>query len=228
MDGWDLAGWALIYVSATAFVGQIFGMTGKAKKSSLGGLLVIFIIGEVMESENSGIAGAGEQSKAWPILFLWLAFMALIGTASAIQRWYSRYKAIRLEQKADAQAVAIAATLPPTITCPEFDILLTYAAKGKKPEDRRVTIHTLHIERNDAGRPVVTRFAGYCHLRHGPRTFNVTGIVEMADAETGEVIADHGEWLLNRALPDQPSVPARGSAGLGAGGTVHHYQDTGG
>lgn len=208
MDGWALAGWAMIYCSATILVGQIFRLTGDAKKMSFGSLATVFVVGYVVAALNGGLPKGDRPSPAWGILLIWLAFVAAIGMVGVTGRWHARYKAIRLQQKAEAQAAAApptvppAPTLPPTITCPAFDVLVRYVAKGKAPEHRRVTVHTLHIKHNEAGRPVVTQFAGYCHLRHGPRTFNVTGIVEMADAETGEVVADHSEWLLNRALPD--------------------------
>jgi hypothetical protein len=90
--------------------------------------------------------------------------------------------------------------VPTEIDGLNFDVVLLYGRRGKQPERRQVTVHKVEIGRNDAGRPVATLIAGYCHLRKGPRSFLVASIAEMADGATGELLPHPSEWLLNRAM----------------------------
>ncbi len=232
MNVWGLIGGVLLWLSSTALVAQVFGLTtiksqdrpqGRPRQGGFGGLFGIFAVGLLLAAANGGLPRAdGAAVGFW---LLWLGFVAMLAIMTRARAWYRRFRAIRLEQKAariaprdvaePASVVPSAAALEPPIPAKVdrlgFDVILTYARRGAKPEQRQVTVRAIETGRDEAGRAVAVMISGYCHLRKRPRSFLVASIRAMADGATGEVIRDPGAWLLERA-----SEPAR--AGLEAVG----------
>ena len=113
----------------------------------------------------------------------------LLGIASMVIRWAQRRKAPGIETPIARPAVTTRAS-----RSTPFDILISYGSRGKPPVRRRITVHEIEFDG-----AIPRALDAYCHLRKAPRQFIVARIVEMADAETGEVIADPGAWLAGRA-----------------------------
>lgn len=78
-----------------------------------------------------------------------------------------------------------------------FDVLLKYQDAKGDVTDRHVTVRSVVISFADQ---VVTwrTLTGYCHLRKMARTFRADRIVDIADADTGEIWPDMLPTLMDR------------------------------
>ena len=197
MNGWGIAGWVLLVAGSTAFVARLCGMQVKGKPPKVRDMLMVAVAGMIMASLADAL-----PADAWTWRGLWLAVVAFVVLCDTGRRGYRRYKVAQAAERAaeSARWRPQPPEPPAEVNGLNFDVLLVYGRKGKRAEERRVTVHTVHIGRNQAGRPAVTMIDGYCHLRKGPRSFNVSSMIEVADGATGEVIADPADWLLGRAL----------------------------
>ena len=134
------------------------------------------------------------------------------GAAALIGFIVLMWRRARREGMATTQAAQEAlAPLPPIATPPAQqpqaaqqvhiiaagrDILLRSHRGGTGAgTERMVTLRGATCAESPGGGRSITHIEGYCHLRHGPRTFKLSNVEWMADAATGEVITDLVGWL---------------------------------
>ncbi len=88
-------------------------------------------------------------------------------------------------------------------------VMLRYRDPAGHETSRRVTVDRLIGGLDRTGSAVVLEINGFCHLRRQPRSFMLGRILELADAETGEIIADPSVWLLAKAADPTTSCARR-------------------
>ena len=193
------AGWVLMYLGGAAGIGSLLAIGGKPEPKAGTGSAVILILGYILAAGNGGVPTPGGNSPAWPLFFIAMGAVAFLGIVWHVQQAIRRARAAKAYREARAGLDQAMEAMPDVVEGLAFDVVLTYRARGRRPERRRVSVKTIHLGRTPGKMPTVTAIDGYCHLRRMPRTFKTGQIVELADAETGEVIADPAMWLLEKA-----------------------------
>lgn len=89
----------------------------------------------------------------------------------------------------------------------ERDLVILYRSRNGAITEREIRAKSARPWSRDA-----VGVWAWCHLRRGPRTFLSTGIEEMVDAESGEVIGDPHRWLL--AVVNKGAVRMGGTAAM--------------